>query len=89
MRLFVAKSLLFIQMEKKFQLIESAIPEGGVAHTLPGLGTFTISEQLDDKFIENLPEKLRSKYFKPVVATAEVAIVEPVTETEDGKAKRK
>ncbi len=87
-------------MEKKFKLIEDVIPEGGVAHTLPGLGVININADLDDRIIERLPEKLLARYFEPIkpingtaiyqaIHTAEIASVEPLKPIEDGKAKRK
>ena len=48
----------------KYELKKNEIPEGGIAHTVPGLGKITISEELSDEVIERLPENLRDLYFK-------------------------
>lgn len=50
-------------MSEKFEVIEGAIPEGGVAHMVANFGKVVVTADLQDAVIELLPEEVRGLYF--------------------------
>jgi hypothetical protein len=69
-------------MSSKYSL--QNIPQGGVAHILPGVGLYNIDENLSDEIIEKFIKLGLTQYFVESQKSIKTTILNP---PEDGKAK--